>query len=195
MATSWRMTLPPVTLENADPEARPLLDETRYRLGFVPNMYANMANAPSLLSTYIHGYRLFRERSGFTPTEQEVIFLTISRFHGCTYCMGAHSMIATNKSGVPQGVLAALREGRPLPDSRLEALSRFTRRMVETRGRVGEEEVRSFLAAGYDQRQILEIVLAIAVKTLSNYSNHLFGTELDRVFAPFAWQEKSEQPA
>ncbi len=189
------MTLPPVTLENADAEARPVLEEARHRLGFIPNMYANMANAPGLLSTYLHGYQLFREHSGFTPAEQEVIFLTISRFHACEYCMGAHSMIATNKSGVPQGVLAALREDRPLPDTRLEILSRFTRRMVERRGLVEEEDVRPFLEAGYSQRQILEIVLAIAVKTLSNYSNHLFHTELDRVFAPFAWQERSEQPA
>jgi len=195
MATSWSMTLSPVTLENADADARPVLEEARHRLGFIPNMYADMANAPGLLSTYLHGYRWFREHSGFTPTEQEVIFLTISRFHACAYCMGAHSMIATNKSGVPQGVLAALREDRPLPDTRLEILSRFTRRMLERRGRVAEEDVRPFLETGYGQRQILEIVLAIAVKTLSNYSNHLFHTELDRVFAPFAWQERSEQPA
>lgn len=75
--------------------------------GFVPDMYAGMVNSPGLLEKYLLGYERFRKESGFTPVEQEVVLLTISRFHGCTYCMTAHSMIAAKMSKVPRDVLEA----------------------------------------------------------------------------------------
>ena len=76
-------TLEPVSSENADVEQKKMLDAAHAALGFVPNMYANMVNVPGVLSTYLHGYAEFRQRSGFTPVEQEVIFLAISQHNGC----------------------------------------------------------------------------------------------------------------
>lgn len=187
MAAGYRIGLPPVTLEAADERQRAVLETAKARLGFIPNMYANMVNSPGVLETYLLGYQRFREESGFTPAEQEVVFLAISRENGCTYCMGAHSMLAAKKSGVPAEVLAAIREDREIPDPKLRALATFTRTMVRKRALVDEADVRPFLEAGYSERQILEIVLAVAVKTLSNWSNHLFHTELDPVFAEYAW--------
>jgi AhpD family alkylhydroperoxidase len=151
-------------------------------------MYLAMANSPGLLETYLDGYARFRQDSGFSPTEQEVVLLTISRSNGCDYCMAAHSMIA-DKAGAPTSVTDAIREGRDIPDPKLAALSVFVDRMLSTRGRPGPDDVASFLAAGYSERQILEIVLAIAVKTLSNYTNHLFGTPLDERFAGRKWAQ------
>ncbi len=97
-------------------------------------------------------------------------------------------MLADNLSKVPTAVTDAIREGAPIPDSQLAALSQFTQVMVAKRGLPSRAEVDDFLAAGYSERQILEIVLAIAVKTLSNYANHLFHTPLDEVFAARAWK-------
>ncbi|MCB1764459.1 MAG: carboxymuconolactone decarboxylase family protein [Candidatus Competibacteraceae bacterium] len=189
MLSEYQLTLNPITLDNANPEAQAVLEKAQAQVGFIPNMYARMVHSPGLLTTYLDGYERFRQQSGFTPAEQEVVFLTISRENGCEYCMGAHSVIADNMSKVPTAVTDALREGAPLPDAKLAALSVFTQVMVRQRGLPSRAQVADFLSAGYTERQMLEIVLAIAVKTLSNYANHLFHTPLDSVFAARAWKD------
>jgi len=178
-------TLHAVDPARAEGAQRDILDKAVRQVGFLPNMYANMANAPAVLSTYLHGYALFRSESGFTPAEQEVVFLAVSRTNGCTYCMAAHSMIADKKSGVPADVLQAIRAGTPIPDTRLAALHALTTEMVKTQGRPAAAAVQAFLAAGFTERDVLYLVLAIAVKTLSNYSNHAFATQVDPVFADY----------
>jgi len=188
MSASYQMQLPPQTLETADAKAKPLLEQAKETLGFVPNMYAGMAKAPGVLDTYLHGYTLFREDSGFAPPEQEVVFLTISRLNGCGYCMSAHSMLADKMSQVPAEVLDAIRNDRPIPDERLAALSAFTKVMFETRGMPGEADVEAFLKAGFEEQHVLQIVLALAVKTLSNYANHVNHPEIDEAFAEHAWR-------
>lgn len=185
--STYRMTLEKCTLENADERRKPIIEDVVRKSGRLPNMYANMINSPGLLETYLHGYELFRKESGFTPVEQEVIFLTISYENGCEYCMAAHSVIADHMSKVPKEVTDAIREGRQIGDEKLSALSTFTSTMFISRGRPTAEDVQPFLKAGYSERQILEIILALAVKTLSNYSNHLFHTEVDPMFASRVW--------
>ncbi|WP_275288874.1 carboxymuconolactone decarboxylase family protein [Halomonas elongata] len=188
MAADYQMQLAPQTLDSANEKARPLLQQAQETLGFVPNMYAGMAKAPGVLDTYLHGYQLFREDSGFSAPEQEVVFLTISRLNGCDYCMSAHSMLADKVSQVPAETVQAIRDGQPIPDERLAALSDFTRVMFETRGMPTEADVKAFLAAGFEEQHVLQIVLALAVKTLSNYANHVNHPELDEAFSGHAWQ-------
>lgn len=188
MQAEHKLSLPPLTSPQADGPARLRLDEAQSRLGFVPNMYAAMANSPGLLDTYVHGYNHFRTLSGFTPAEQEVVFLAISRENGCNYCVAAHSFIADKMSGVPTTVTNAIRDGAPIPDTKLGALHDFARLMVEQRGLPTKTQVAAFVAVGYSEKQVLEIVLAIAVKTLSNYANHLFHTPVDKVFAGHMWE-------
>lgn len=178
-------TLHAVNPANAEGAQKEILDRAVKQVGFLPNMYANMANAPGVLSTYLHGYALFRSESGLTPAEQEVVFLAVSRVNGCTYCMAAHSMIADKKSGVPANVLQAIRAGQPIPDPRLAALHALTTQMVKTQGRPEPAAVQAFLAAGFQEKHVLYVILAIAVKTLSNYSNHAFATKVDEVFAAY----------
>lgn len=187
MLAEYQLTLEPQTIENAPPKARAVLEKALGQVGFIPNMYACMVNSPGLLDTYLHGYAAFRNDSGFTPQEQEVIFLTISRENGCEYCVSAHSMIADSKSKVPPAVTDAIRTGAPIPDGQLAALAKFTQRMVASRGLPSHAEVETFLRSGYTEHHILEIVLAIAVKTLSNYANHLFHTPLDPMFEAGRW--------
>jgi uncharacterized peroxidase-related enzyme len=183
-----RLTMEKKSRDNAEPRAKASLEAVQKGLGFIPNMYANMANSPGALETYGVGYNFFRKDSGFTPAEQEVVFLTISHENGCEYCMAAHSMVGEKMSGVPAPVLNALRAGLPLPDARLRALSVFTRIMVAGRGKPAGRDLQAFLAAGFSERQVLEIILAIAVKTISNYSNHVFHTDVDPVFAAYRWE-------
>lgn len=187
MSDAHRMTLAAVTPETAEPRAREILEATKKQMGMIPNMYLRMAVSPGALEAYRVGYERFRKESGFTPAEQEVVLLTVSYENACEYCMAAHSVIADTVSKVPREVTEAIRAGAEIPDPRLRALSTFTRAMMARRGRPSQEDVRAFLAAGYAERQVMEIVLAIAVKTISNYTNHLFDTPVDRPFAARAW--------
>ncbi|MHB0954351.1 MAG: carboxymuconolactone decarboxylase family protein [Allorhizobium sp.] len=187
MAEIARLTLDGVNADAAEPAVKAALDGTRKSLGFIPNMYANMANSSGLLDTYMVGYRHFRTESHLAPAEQEVVFLTISHENRCQYCIAAHSMVGEKISKVPAEVLSALRAGSILPDGRLQALSVFTRLMVTGRGNPSPEQLQAFLAAGFNECHVLEVILAIAVKTISNYANHVFHTELDAAFADYRW--------
>lgn len=177
--------LPPVDHATAEGKRKELLDTALKGSGFIPNMYANMANAPGVLSTYLHGYEAFRKESGLTPAEQEVVFLSISQYNGCTYCTAAHSMLADKVSQVPAAVLEALRARQPVPDPRLAALAAMAVDMVAKHGQPAPEVVQRFFEAGFQERDLLYIVLAAAVKTLSNYSNQAFGTPVDAAFAAY----------
>lgn len=185
--SAYRTKLAPVSPDGAERAAKGIMEETKKKLGMVPNMYKNMANAPELLETYVTGYNGFREHSGLTPAEQEVVLLSISYENACTYCMAAHSFIADNMSKVPESVTNALREGRPVEDPKLRALSELAREVVASRGHPSEATVKAFLDAGYSESQVMYVLLAVGVKTLSNYANHVFDTPVDEAFQGRSW--------
>jgi uncharacterized peroxidase-related enzyme len=187
-STSRIRSLTLLTIEKAQGKAKALLVKAKQQLGFVPNMYGAMANEPALFEAYASGYAAFRRECGFSPVEQEVIFLAISRANSCDYCMAAHSFVADTMSNVPGAVTDAIRDGRPISEPRLAALAVFTSKMVASRGRPTDDDVRAFLAAGYSEKDILGIVLAIGVKTFSNYTNHLFHTPVDHEFEARVWK-------
>jgi uncharacterized peroxidase-related enzyme len=176
-----------VEVANAPLGSKEILENSLAQLGRIPNMYSLMANSPGLLKTYRMGYDAFRSESGFSNTEQEVVLLTISRFHECTYCVAVHSSIA-DMNKVDREVTDAIRNGDAIRDVKLESLRVFTTTMLVTRGRPKPEDLATLLAAGFTELQVLEIILAIAVKTISNYSNHLFDTQLDSRFSARKWQ-------
>lgn len=133
------------------------------------------------------GYARFRRESGFSPAEQEVVLLSISRENGCEYCVAAHSMLGEKVAKVPADVIHAIRQGEPVGDARLGPLARFVAHFVETRGRPTQQITAEFLNAGFTESHILHVLLATAVKTISNYTNHLFDTPLDAAFATHRW--------
>ena len=183
-----QITLPARNETDDDPAIAAVLVEVKAQTGRIPNMYARMANVPGLLETYLAGYAALRQHSGFSPGEQQIVFLAISRANGCAYCVAVHSGLA-DMAKVPTEVTDALRAGEPLPDARLEALASFVTTMVDTRGLPSQADVDAFLAAGFQESDILQVVLAIAVKTISNYTNHLFRTPVDDAFAHRSWEE------
>lgn len=166
-----------------------ILDGAKKALGFVPNMYKTMAGNTSLLDSYTHAYDSFRKHSGFTSVEQEVIFLSVSYVNNCTYCMAAHSFIGDNMTKVPTEVTNAIREGATIPDKKLSALSVFTKTMVESRGLPTEDDLSAFFDAGYSETHVLGVITGIAVKTMSNYSNHSTHPEVDEAFAGRRWSK------
>jgi len=187
--TDFKTKLKAVSLEDANEAQKPLLEKPMKQMGMVPNMYANMVNSPGMMETYAVGYDHFRKKSGFTPVEQEVVFLTISITNGCDYCASVHSYIAANMSKLPKELTNSLRNQEKIKDPKMSALSTFTKIMVDKRGYPTKADVADFTAAGYEEKHILEIILALAVKTISNYSNHIFHTELDEAFAEGKWPD------
>ncbi|MFH4966502.1 carboxymuconolactone decarboxylase family protein [Gaetbulibacter sp. M235] len=166
-----------------------ILENTQKGLGFVPKMYVSMGGNTALLDAYTYSYKSFRANSGFTPAEQEVVFLSVAYENNCEYCMAAHSFIADKMSKVPTEVTNAIREGKQIPDVKFAALSKLTRSLTATRGNVSQAEIDDFLAAGYSEIHVLGIIAGIAVKTMSNYSNHLTNPTLDGAFSERVWQK------
>lgn len=188
--------MPPLlTLHTPDtaPEAsRPLLARVRQGYGRVPNLLASMAESPALLGGYLALAGAF-EGSSFTALEQHVVLQTVNAANGCHYCTAAHSAVALQVTKVDSAIDAALRAVQPLADVRLEALRRFTLAVVQQRGRVPAGETEAFLAAGFTRAQLLEVVLGVGMKTISNYLNHLAGTPVDAPFA--AYRDRQSAPA
>lgn len=182
---TYKLGIEPVELEDANEEQKEILQNAKKANGMVPNMYKNMVNLPALQNTYDTGYHQFRKESGFSPAEQEVVLLTISIANSCGYCTAAHSYIAENVSETPKDVIEAIRNGDRIEDDKLRTLHEFTKVMNETRGNPSPDQAKKFLDAGYSEKQILAIILAQAVKTISNYSNHVFHTEVDKAFADY----------
>ncbi|MBL4708819.1 MAG: carboxymuconolactone decarboxylase family protein [Flavobacteriales bacterium] len=179
----------PQTIETAAPLASEIMQGTKDAMGFVPNMYGVMANNPALLDAYTHAYKTFRENTGFTSVEQEVIFLSVAYENECEYCVAAHSFVGDKMSGVPMEITDAIREGREIPDARLSALSSFARAITRTRGKVAADEIADFINAGYRENDILGVITGVGVKTFSNYLNHIANTPLDETFSPRAWSK------
>lgn len=170
---------------NAPEASQPLLAASKKGFGMIPNLHATMAEAPGLLEAYKLVGDLF-VASSFDNTEQTVIWQTVNVEHSCHYCVPAHTAIAKSMK-VDDAVVEALRNETPLADAKLEALRTFTLNIVRNRGAVDEAAVNAFLSAGYNKRHILEVVLGVAQKTMSNYTNHLAETPVDAPFQPFAW--------
>jgi AhpD family alkylhydroperoxidase len=122
-----------------------------------------------------------------SPVEQQLMMLAISHENGCEYCMAAHSTVA-DMVGMSKAVLTALRSGNILPSTKLDALRSFVVDVVRSRGRVSDHRIEEFLKAGYSRQNVLEVVFAVAMKTLSNYANHVAETPLDTQFLSHAWE-------
>ena len=153
--------------------------------GFIPNLLGVFAESPAALKAYLDLGQTF-DRSSFSATQRQLVILAASRFNECDYCIAAHSTVA-NLQNVPADVIQAVRNDLPIVDSKLQALRKFTTAVVEKRGFVSNEDTTAFLAAGYTRAQILEVILGVTFKTLSNYTNHIAETPLDAAFAPNTW--------
>ncbi len=179
------------TEETAQGSAAELLNSAQKALGFIPNLYGIFAESPAALKAYVTLGNIFDETS-FTPTERQIIILAVSRFNDCRYCMAAHSVVAAMQK-VPGDVVSAIRNDQPIAEAKLEALRVFATTVVEKRGWVTENDVATFLATGYSREQILEVVLGVSFKTLSNYVNHLADTPVDSAFSSQSWSPTEDR--
>ncbi|GAA0297515.1 carboxymuconolactone decarboxylase family protein [Psychrosphaera haliotis] len=178
------------SLESAPSESKPLLQKSIDAYGMLPNLHGVLASAPSALDAYQQMHELFVNTS-FDAEELTVVWQGINVEHGCTYCVPAHTGIAHSMK-VSQELIDALRNEQPLPSAKLQALLDMTLEIVRERGRVSEESLKAFYDAGYGERQVLEIILGVSQKVISNYTNHIANTPVDAPFQQFAWEKKAK---
>ncbi|MDN3666813.1 carboxymuconolactone decarboxylase family protein [Algibacter miyuki] len=173
--------------ETAPAESKPLLEKSQKAYGMIPGLHGVLAGAPGILDAYQTLHELF-VNSSFNENELTVVWQTINVEHACHYCVPAHTGIAKMMK-VDDAITEALRNETPLEDSKLEALRTMTLTIVRNRGHVTSEDLNAFYAAGYEERQVLEIILGLSQKVISNYTNHIANTPVDEPFQAFAWKK------
>lgn len=179
-------TFPVHTIESAPDSSKILLNNTKKNFGFIPNLIGVMASSPAITEAYLAVADIFT-RSSLSPTEQQVVLLTVSHFHHCTYCMAAHTAIADMQNVDPQ-IVQSIRDNLPLSDGKLQVLRQFTHLVLENRGWLEDADMQAFLDAGYTEGSMLDVMVGISQKVLSNFTNHIAKTPLDDAFTDVAWE-------
>jgi len=175
------------TVESAPEASKPLLADSKKSYGMIPGLHAVMAESPGLLEAYQTVHELF-VNSSFDKDGLNVVWQSVNVEHACHYSVPAHIWIAKSM-GVSDDISDALRNETTLPNARLEALRTFTLSVVRDRGNVDDHAVQAFLDAGFTKHHILEVILGVSQKVMSNYTNHLANTPVDAPFTKFDWQK------
>lgn len=149
-------------------------------LGFVPNLYAYYAKNETALADYL---ALQNRKSTLKAKEREAINLVTSQINGCAYCLAAHTALG-KMNGFTDGQIIELRKGSALFDKQLDALAKFAASIVSNKGKASEESKQAFFGAGYTEANMIDVVIVIGDKTISNYLHNLTGFEVDFPLAP-----------
>jgi uncharacterized peroxidase-related enzyme len=167
----------PASLEAAPAAAHSALAAVRQQLGVLPNLFLVVANSPAALNGYL-GLNGALAKGSLDARTRERIAIAIAEFNRCTYCLSAHSYLGKTLAKLDEAEIAANRGGRS-NDAKADAAVRFAVRTAAARGHVGDADLIAVRQAGYDEGQIVEIVLHVALNTLTNYVNEVAGTEID----------------
>jgi len=166
-------TLKIQTIESAPSESKKSLEQSVKAFGMLPNLHGVLATSPQVLEAY---------------KMLTVIWQTINIEHECHYCVPAHTAVA-HMMKVDPTLTEALRNREAMPNEKLQILHNTTLSIVRNRGRISDSELETFYKVGYEERQVLEIILGLAQKTISNYANHIANTPIDTPFEKFAWSK------
>lgn len=161
-----------------------ILSKIKERYSFIPNLAAHVAESPLVLDAVLYLVSAFNKAS-LTAQEQQLVLLTVSALNGCSYCRTVHTGLG-RMAELDKTTLKAVIAFEPLQDQKLNALRNFTQQLVEEKGWVDEHKVQTFLEAGYTRAQAFEVVMGVAMKTLTNYSNHLAGAVPNPEFVEMA---------
>ncbi|MCZ0960658.1 carboxymuconolactone decarboxylase family protein [Paracoccus benzoatiresistens] len=179
--------LPLRSIEDAPEAAQPRLEAAQKNNGFLPNLVRLLANAPVALETY-QTVSEINGRASLTLAEREAVQITAAAIHGCGFCVAGHSAIADKKARLEDAVVGALRDGTTVPDARLDAVARFTKAVIASRGAVSNAELAAFKQAGFDDQAALEVVLGVSLATLCNFANNLGQPALNPELSAYEWR-------
>lgn len=153
------------TRETVTEANQQIFDQLEKGLGFVPNLYATYAHSENALGNYL---ALSGAKTSLNNKEKEVVNLAVSQVNDCSYCLAAHTALG-KMNGFTEEQIIEFREGRSTSDNKLGALAAFSRTVTENRGKPTAEAVDAFLAAGYTRENLVDTIVLIGDKTISNY--------------------------
>jgi uncharacterized peroxidase-related enzyme len=165
------------SIEASPAAAQPLLEAVKGQLGSVPNMFRVIANSPAALDGYL-ALNSALARGQLDPRLRTRIAMAVAEFNACDYCLSAHTYIGTNLAKLDPAELAANRDGAS-NDPRSAVALTFTRKLLAERGRVSASDMDALEAAGYSAAEVIEIIVHVALNTLTNYVNTAVGVDID----------------
>jgi len=167
----------PASIETSPAAAQPLLQAVNKQLGRVPNMFRLVATSPAALEGYLGLNGALAKGTLEAPT-RERIALAVAEVNGCDYCLSAHSYFGKNFAKLSDAEIAANRNGTS-GDAKADAAVGFAVKLAKARGHVADADIQAVKDAGYTDAQLIEIVLHVALNTLTNYVNEVGKTEID----------------
>ena len=168
------------TREEVAPANQEIFDSLKKRVGFVPNLYATFGLSKTALGTYL---ALQNAHSSISGKSREVVNLVVSQVNECEYCLAAHTAVGGMLGFTPEQILE-IRSGRASFDPKLDALARFARSVALNRGKVDPEVTEAFLAAGWTQENLVDAIMAVGDKIISNYLHSVTKIPVDFPAAP-----------
>ena len=167
----------PASIEASPAASQPLLQAVKKQLGVVPNLFRLVGTSPAALEGYL-GLNGALAKGALEAPTRERIALAVAEINGCDYCLSAHSYLGKNLAKLSEVEIAANRHGHS-GDEKADAAVGFAVKLVKARGHVTDSDIKAVKDAGYNDAQLIEIVLHVALNTLTNYVNEVAKTEID----------------
>jgi len=165
------------TTETQNEQAEKILATVEEQFGFRPNLIEELVTAPAAAQVYLRGQDAMAD-SSLTPTQQQAVQLAVATHNECHYCDAAHAALG-RQSGMASEDIDAIRNGDLPRDTDLRGVVSATRRVLEERGWLDDADLQELSAGGVDRQTLYEILAFVALKTLTNYVNHIADTEID----------------
>jgi AhpD family alkylhydroperoxidase len=166
--TAVQTLFTPLSISTAPDSAKPILHKIQDSIGSIPLLMAILANSPTALVGY-HALEAVWENGSFPARERHLVLLTVSVENKCSYCTTTHSLALASNRRAALAVAYSIRNDIPLPNAKHEALVTLVRELVRARGCPRLETIQQFLAVGYRREQVMELLIGIALNTISNY--------------------------
>jgi uncharacterized peroxidase-related enzyme len=167
----------PASIDTAPAPSQPLLEAVKKQFGVAPNLFRLVSNSPAALEGYL-GLLDALAKGTLPPKTRARIALTVAEVNGCDYCLSAHTYLGKNLAKLDDAEMEANRNGAS-NDAQANVAVSFAAKVVRKRGRVADDDLRALSAAGYDEAQMIEIVLHVALNTWTNYVNLIAQTDID----------------
>ncbi len=161
--------------EEVNSKNQTIFDHLKKAVGFVPNLYATYAHSENALENYLN---LSNARTSLSAREKEVVNLAVSQVNNCIYCLSAHTAIG-KMNGFNDDEILELRTGKASFDKKLNALAGFAKNITENRGAANTEAIENFLNSGWTKENLIDTIVLVGDKTISNYLHKTTNVPVD----------------
>lgn len=168
------------TRDDVSPANQAIFDALQSKLGFIPNLYATLAHSENALGSYL---ALQNAKSSIHGKAREVVNLVVSQVNECAYCLAAHTALGGMVGFTPEQIIEIRRGGASF-DAKLDVLARLTKDIVEKKGHADQNLVAAFLAAGWTEENLVDVIVTIGDKTVTNYLHGATEVPVDFPAAP-----------